>query len=174
MADKLVARKYAKAILSRKDFETFYKNLCIIRQAFYAPHFINILQNTQIHKEKKVELILSFIEQKNPYFENFIKLLAHNSRLSFIPEIIEELQQQICFQNNTYKGVVYSKKILDTEILKKIEEQLKSKLQVQIKLENKIIDSNEVKIDIENLNYEISFSMKTFQNKISELILKTI
>ncbi|MBK1971337.1 F0F1 ATP synthase subunit delta [Campylobacter sp. TTU-622] len=174
MADKLIAKKYAKAIVSRKDFDEFYKNLCIIYQAFCIPRFINILENTQIHKEKKVNFILSFLDQKNTYFENFIKLLADNSRLLFIPEIIEELQKQKSFQNNTYKGIIYSEKKLDTEILKEIEEKLKSKLEAQIKLENKITNNNEIKIDIEDLNYEISFSIKTFQNKISEFILKTI
>ncbi|EEU7529971.1 ATP F0F1 synthase subunit delta, partial [Campylobacter jejuni] len=51
---------------------------------------------------------------------------------------------------------------------------LNKKFDANIKLNNKISQDDSVKIGLEELGYELSFSMKALQNKLNEYILKII
>lgn len=170
----LIAKKYAKAIALRADINEFYTNLRVLSSAFALPKFRVLIELSEIKKERKLELLSSFFTQINPNFENFLKLLTQNSRLSHIPEIVEELEKEMAAKKNTYLGIVYTKEKLSEEDIKRLESKLGSKFNTTIKLKNQLSQNSGVKIALEELGYEISFSMKALQNKMSEFILKNI
>ncbi|HEF9483260.1 TPA: F0F1 ATP synthase subunit delta [Campylobacter coli] len=170
----LIAKRYAKAIALRADISEFYDNLSILSSVFASPKFKNIIESNQIQKEKKLEFVISLIEKASPSFNNFLKLLAENSRLSCIPQIAKELERQKSFKENIFLGTVYSKEVLSEDNIKELENRLSAKFGVKIKLQNKVGLNEGVKISLEELGYEISFSMKALQNKMSEYILKII
>ncbi|ECR2952473.1 F0F1 ATP synthase subunit delta, partial [Campylobacter jejuni] len=97
-----------------------------------------------------------------------------NSRLECIPQIVKELERQKAFKENIFVGIVYSKEKLSQENLKDLEVKLNKKFDANIKLNNKINQDDSVKIELEELGYELSFSMKALQNKLNEYILKII
>lgn len=170
----LVAKKYAKAIALRIDKQEFYEHLCLLTSALNDVKFKILMESNQINKEKKLEFISSFFEKINPKFQNFIKLLINNSRLDCIPQITKELEREKSFQENIFLGVVYTTQALNKVQLKNLEESLSSKFNVNIKLKNESSDNDKVKISLEELGYELSFSMQTLQRKMSEFILKII
>lgn len=170
----LIAKKYARAIVSRVDKQEFYENLCFLASAFNDTKFKTLIESNQITKEKKLEFISSFFEKINPKFQNFIKLLINNSRLDCIPQIAKELEREKSFQENVFLGVVYTAQVLEQAQIKSLEERLSSKFNVKIKLKNEASGNDKVKISLEELGYEISFSMQTLQKKMSEFILKII
>ncbi|WP_281527057.1 F0F1 ATP synthase subunit delta, partial [Campylobacter avium] len=104
----------------------------------------------------------------------FLKILLHNSRLALIPDIVLELKRQKALKEQIYSGIVYSKDSIEASKIKKLEESLSKKFAVNIKLDNKTAQDSGVKISLDELGYEISFSMQTFKTKISDYILKTI
>lgn len=169
-----VAKKYVKAIALRTDARDFYENLRILASAFTLAKFRILVESTEIKKEKKLELIQSFFEQLSPNFKNFLKILIENSRLSCVPYIVEELERQNAFKENVFFGVVYTSENLDEQSLKELENKLSAKFNVKIQLSVQMTQIDGVKIALEELGYELSFSMKTLQNKLSEFILKTI
>ncbi len=172
--ENLIAKRYAKAIALRADIDEFYENLCVLSSAFLSPKFKSIIESIQIKKEKKIELLDSFFEKKNINFQNFLKILVQNSRLGYIPQIAKEIQKQKSFKENTFLGVVYSKEILNQTELNNLEFKLNRKFNANIKLNNQINKDDSVKIKLEELGYELSFSMRTLQNKLNEHILKII
>ncbi|AXP09157.1 F0F1 ATP synthase subunit delta [Campylobacter hepaticus] len=172
--EKLIARRYAKAIISRSDIDEFYHNLCIINSVFALTQFKNIIESNQINKIKKLELLISFFEVKNSNFENFLKLLVYNSRLEYIPYIVKELEREKAIKENMFMGVIYSRENINEENLKDLEIKLSKKFNTNIKLINKITQNDGIKIELEELGYELSFSMKALQNKLNEYILKII
>ena len=91
-----------------------------------------------------------------------------------MPQIVEELERQNAFKENIFLGVVYVSEKLDDESLRELEARLSAKFNVKVKLRMQIAQIDGVKIALEELGYELSFSMKTLQNKLSEFILKTI
>ncbi len=170
----LIAKKYAKAIALRADMNEFYDNLCVLNSAFILPKFKVLIESTQVKKEKKIELLSSFFTTLNPNFKNFLKLLTQNSRLSYIPQIVKELEKERSLREKIYLGVVYTKENLSEDKLKELESKLSTKLGVKINLKNELNQESGVKIALEELGYELSFSMKELSHKMSEFILKNI
>lgn len=169
-----IAKRYAKAIALMDGVDEFYDNLHILASAFTHPKFKALVETREINKEKKFKLIYSIFDNLNPKFSNLLHILINNSRLSYIPEIVKELESQKFFKNNVFLGIVYSNQVLEEMHLKSLEEKLSAKFSVQIKLSNQVAPIDGVKITLEELGYEISFFMKNIQSKLSDFILKTI
>ncbi|MCH3697882.1 F0F1 ATP synthase subunit delta [Campylobacter lari] len=172
--EKVIAKTYAKAILERNDFENFYSNLLELSSAFASNKFIDILNSYEIKQDKKLELILSLLDNPSDAFKNFINLIVDNKREMLIPEIIKELSEQKASKENTFLGQVYSKEKLSEEEIKNLEEKLSLKFNAKIRLDSKISDNDSVKISLDGLGYEISFSMQSLKTKMNEYILKAI
>ncbi|HIA7122593.1 TPA: F0F1 ATP synthase subunit delta [Campylobacter lari] len=172
--EKVIAKTYAKAILERNDFENFYSNLLELSSAFASNKFIDILNSYEIKQDKKLELILSLLDNPSDAFKNFINLIVDNKREMLIPEIIRELSEQKASKENTFLGQVYSKEKLSEEEIKNLEEKLSLKFNAKIRLDSKISDNDSVKISLDGLGYEISFSMQSLKAKMNEYILKAI
>ncbi|EGK8087800.1 F0F1 ATP synthase subunit delta [Campylobacter lari] len=172
--EKVIAKTYAKAILERNDFENFYSNLLELSSAFASNKFIDILNSYEIKQDKKLELILSLLDNPSDAFKNFINLIVDNKREMLIPEIIKELSEQKALKENTFLGQVYSKEKLSEEEIKNLEEKLSLKFNAKIRLDSKISDNDSVKISLDGLGYEISFSMQSLKAKMNEYILKAI
>ncbi|TQR30326.1 ATP F0F1 synthase subunit delta [Campylobacter sp. MIT 99-7217] len=183
----LIAKRYAKAILQRKDSDLFYENLRIVAEAFSLPKFKSFISSYEIKKEEKIKLILSFFEKIDVKFENLIKILAYNLRLDLIPQITEELAKQKALKEGTFVGFVYAKtsikahkinelaqKQASEDKLAKLEEGLGQRFGVKIRLEERQSDNDGVKISLDDLGYEISFSLQSLEDKMSEYILKAI
>lgn len=174
MNNDVIVKKYARAILDRADSNEFYENLLKISPAFTMDKFKMILESYQIKKDEKFNFIFSFFEDSKPYFKNFIKLLAQNSRLNLIPEIVSELEKQKAFKENVYFGIIYSQEPIDKGQITLLEEKLSKKFNAKIKLENQVKKTQGIKISLDELGYELSFSMQSLKSKISDYILKTI
>ncbi|EAK0950239.1 F0F1 ATP synthase subunit delta [Campylobacter lari] len=172
--EKVIAKTYAKAILERNDFENFYSNLLELSSAFASNKFIDILNSYEIKQDKKLELILSLLDNPSDAFKNFINLIVDNKREMLIPEIIKEVSEQKASKENTFLGQVYSKEKLSEEEIKNLEEKLSLKFNAKIRLDSKISDNDSVKISLDGLGYEISFSMQSLKAKMNEYILKAI
>ncbi|EAI5466308.1 F0F1 ATP synthase subunit delta [Campylobacter lari] len=172
--EKVIAKTYAKAILERNDFENFYSNLLELSSAFASNKFIDILNSYEIKQDKKLELILSLLNNPSDAFKNFMNLIVDNKREMLIPEITKELSEQKASKENTFLGQVYSKEKLSEEEIKNLEEKLSLKFNAKIRLDSKISDNDSVKISLDGLGYEISFSMQSLKAKMNEYILKAI
>ncbi|HEC1763403.1 TPA: F0F1 ATP synthase subunit delta [Campylobacter lari] len=172
--EKVIAKTYAKAILERNDFENFYSNLLELSSAFASSKFIDILNSYEIKQDKKLELILSLLNNPSDAFKNFINLIVDNKREMLIPEITKELSEQKASKENTFLGQVYSKEKLSEEEIENLEEKLSLKFNAKIRLDSKISDNDSVKISLDGLGYEISFSMQSLKAKMNEYILKAI
>ncbi|EGK8009814.1 F0F1 ATP synthase subunit delta [Campylobacter sp. IFREMER_LSEM_CL2127] len=172
--EKVIAKTYAKAILERNDFENFYSNLLELSSAFASNKFIDILNSYEIKQDKKLELILSLLNNPSDAFKNFINLIVDNKREMLIPEITKELSEQKASKENTFLGQVYSKEKLSEEEIKNLEEKLSLKFNAKIRLDSKISDNDSVKISLDGLGYEISFSMQSLKAKMNDYILKAI
>ncbi|WP_139471021.1 F0F1 ATP synthase subunit delta [Campylobacter armoricus] len=172
--ENVIAKTYAKAILERNDFEFFYNNLILLSSAYNCEKFMNILNSYEVKQEKKLELLLSLSDNVSDTFKNFLALVINNNREMLIPDITKELSEQKALKENTFLGQVYSKEELSKDDIKNLEEKLSQKFNANIRLDSKISDNDSVKISLDGLGYEISFSMQNLKAKMNEYILKAI
>lgn len=171
------AKKYVKALIEsykKDELEGVLEIFKALSLAFDTAKFNDIINSPAIKDNAKVDLILSFIKKPDEKISNLIKLLAKNRRINLIPQIFEGLRNTIAAQNNEYHGKIYSSKAIEKSKIKELETQISKKFNANIKLEPVIANYNGVKIDVEDLGFEISFSIDRLKNKMSEYILKAI
>jgi F-type H+-transporting ATPase subunit delta len=145
-----------------------------LASAFSSTRFNNIILSPDVSIEEKEKFVLSLLEKSEGKLLNLIKLLAVNDRLSLIPIIAEELKFQTSLKSNSYEGEVVSNFEISKEQITNLEENFSKKFNANIKLEAKVSDYPGVKIQLDDLGVEVSFSLDRLKTQIVEHILKAI
>ena len=76
--------------------------------------------------------------------------------------------------NNSYVGVVYTNLELSSDYVFSIQEQFSRKFNVNLSLSQKICDYDGIKVDIDGLGVEISFSKERLKSQLIDHILKAV
>lgn len=173
----LIAKKYVKALMetfNQKEIEVVLNSLSCVSELYKEEKFKLIIQSPDVTKKQKLDLILSIFDEKDKKIVNFIKLLGENDRLSFIPSIQNELQNRISQIENIHKGVVLSDKRILKADLKNLEDGFSKRFGATVELEGKKTEYPGVKIELDTLGVEASFSVERLKAQITEHILKAI
>lgn len=173
----LVAKRYVKALIDGRNSQVVNNisvNLNKISSAFSDEKFISIISSPEVADYAKVDLIISLVDLADETLKNFIKLLGEKRRLSLLPLIANELNVQIAKMNNNYVGVVYTNQELSNDYISSIEEQFSKKFDVKLSLSQKVCDYDGIKVDIDGLGVEISFSKERLKSQLIDHILKAV
>ena len=173
----LIAKKYVNALMkscSDLEINSVEKSINEISNAFSSVKFNNIILSPDLSSEKKEEFLLSLVDNGEVKSSNFIKLLAVNNRLDLIPSISKELKYQISIKNNSYEGEIISNFEISQEQIAKLEDNFSKKFSAQIKLNSIVSDYPGVKIQLDDLGVEVSFSLDRLKSQMVEHILKAV
>lgn len=173
----LVAKRYVKALIDGRNSQVVNNisvNLNTISSAFCDEKFISIISSPEVADYAKLDLIISLVDLADETLKNFIKLLGEKRRLSLLPLIANELNVQIAKMNNNYVGVVYTNQELSNDYISSIEEQFSKKFDVKLSLSQKVCDYDGIKVDIDGLGVEISFSKERLKSQLIDHILKAV
>ena len=173
----LVAKRYVKALIDGRDIQAINNisyNLNTISSAFGDEKFISIVSSPEVANCSKADLIISLVDGNEQILNNFIKLLSEKRRLSLLPSIANELNIQIAKMNNSYVGVVYTNQELSSNYISSIEEQFSRKFNVKLSLSQNICNYDGIKVDIDGLGVEISFSKERLKIQLIDHILKAV
>ena len=173
----LVAKRYVKALIDGRNSQVVNNisvNLNTISSAFCDEKFISIISSPEVADYAKLDLIISLVDLADETLKNFIKLLGEKRRLSLLPLIANELNVQIAKMNNNYVGVVYTNQELSNDYVSSIEEQFSKKFDVKLSLSQKVCDYDGIKVDIDGLGVEISFSKERLKSQLIDHILKAV
>jgi F-type H+-transporting ATPase subunit delta len=176
--NELIAKKYVQALEKSLDLESLGNTaevLSALAKAIEDPSVASVLNAPQVSKEKRTEILTSAIKGANSKeIENLIKLLVENSRVNLIPDIANVLNKHIADIKKSYRGTVYSDSEIDSNILAQLQSGLGKKFDSTITLSYKKDDFDGIKVDVEDLGIEISFSKTRINKQIVEHILKAI
>ena len=176
--EELIAKRYIKAIVKDSDIESIKAMAFIfstLAESFKNKKFVQIINNPNVDKAHKSEILLKAVrsvDSKN--VENLIKLLAENSRINIIPAISEVLRKNVATKTKNYSGVVYSDSNIDEKVIKDLSSGLGKRFDSTISLEFVKNSFNGIKVDVQDLGIEISFSKSRINDQIVEHIIKAI
>lgn len=174
---EVVAKKYVKAVLSDKNLaqlDEFLANLEQISSAFGSDKFKNIISLPTLSTQKKADFLLSLIQNPSQKFVNFINLLATNKRFELLPTIFNELKSQRAAMQNIYLGKIYGSYDLSSDEVVALEDKFSKRFNAKIKLEVVKQEYNGIKVELNDLGVEVSFSVDRLKAQMSEYILKAI
>jgi len=173
----LVAKKYVKALMigkSLEDIKSVSQVINNVASAYSFDKFNIIIDSIEVSKDDKISLINSFDENMSDEIKNLIRLLANNKRLDIIPDIADELKQNISKLDNSYDGVIYINKPLDDSEVEKISNQFAKRFDIKLSLTQNICDYDGIKVDIDGLGVDINFSKERLKSQMIEHILKAV
>jgi F-type H+-transporting ATPase subunit delta len=173
----LVAKRYAKALIagrSKDEITTISSKLNQISSAFYSDKFNSIISSAEVNNSKKVELIVSLVDNVDNSLKNFINLLAEKRRFDILPFVAKDLKAEIAKMNNNFVGIVYTNEELSSEFVSSIEQQFSKKFDVKLSLSQNVGDYDGIKVDIDGLGVEISFSKDRLKSQLIDHILKAV
>lgn len=171
----VVVKKYVNILMQRSDWEYFYNRMEQLKDVYSNNvDFKNFIDSKIISSEHKINLILDCFDSNSKEFENFIKLLACNSRLHLIKFMSDEMRRQKYKMENICCATIYTKEMVSSEVLSCIENDLSKKFSVNIKLVNLLCKDNSVRVSLDDLGYEIFISSDYIKQQIKNFILKAI
>ncbi|MFW2442606.1 F0F1 ATP synthase subunit delta, partial [Aliarcobacter butzleri] len=91
-----------------------------------------------------------------------------------LPFIAKDLNIQLAKMNNNYIGVVYTNQELSSDYISSIEKQFSKKFDVKLSLSQNVCDYDGIKVDIDGLGVEISFSKDRLKSQLIDHILKAV
>lgn len=173
----LVAKKYTRAILatfSTKEVEEIVVLFAKFSKALEDKAVCDFIYSPFIDKTKKEELLLGIFGESEAKFENLLKLLVRSNRISAIPEITKTLEKKILADKKHYVAVLKIKEELDSVTLQNIAKSLSSKLKVNLEVRQEKAAIDGIRLSVEDLGVEISFSKERFFTDLTNHILKAI
>lgn len=177
MTNESIAKRYAKAItelVSGQELDTFATHLEEASALFGLKKFTDIMLSPDVSGNDKKELILGSINNPSKGFSNLVQLLAEKERFAIIPDISSQIAKQIAANNNVYVGKLISGFAVSNEKIAELESELGSKFKCTVKLENIVTDFSGIKVELDELGVEVSFSLDRLKSQMSEHILKAI
>ncbi|MDK9694644.1 MAG: F0F1 ATP synthase subunit delta [Sulfurimonas sp.] len=176
--EELIAKRYLKAIKQRssaQEIEDMALIFSVLAKAFDDKKFNQVINNPDVSKNQKSEILLAAVKSADfKDVENLIKLLVQNNRISIIPALAEVMRKDIARTKKVYSGIVYSDSAIDANVMEDLGNGLGGRFNSKISLEYIKDDFNGIKVDVEDLGVEISFSKARINNQIIEHIVKAI
>ncbi|OHE02207.1 MAG: F0F1 ATP synthase subunit delta [Sulfurimonas sp. RIFOXYD12_FULL_33_39] len=176
--EELIAKRYLKAIKQSSNLESIQSIalvFSVLAESFNDEKFNQIINHPDISKNQKSEILLAAVKSSgSKNIENLIKLLVEQNRINIIPAIAEVIRKDIALTSKSYSGIVYSDSNIDAKVLEDLSSGLGRKFDSKISLKFVKNDFNGIKVDVEDLGVEISFSKARINSQIIEHIVKAI
>jgi len=176
--EELIAKRYIKAVTNSSDIATLTNMSEIfsaIAEAFKNDKFTQIINNPDVSKSQKSNILLDAVKSANSNeINNLIKLLSEHNRLNIIPALAEVMRKDLAYANKSYTGIIYSDSDIDTKTVQDLSDGLGKKFGSDISLTLVKDDFNGIKVDVEDLGIEINFSKTRINNQMIEHIVKAI
>jgi F-type H+-transporting ATPase subunit delta len=176
--EELIAKRYIKAIKQGLDIESIQKIASIfsvLAESFNDEKFNQVMNNPDISKKQKADILLLAVKSADSNIvENLIKLLVEHNRINIIPAIAEVMRKDIAITTKNYNGIIYSDSDMDSKVIEDLGNGLGSKFDSNISLKLVKENFNGIKVDVEDLGIEISFSKSRINSQIIEHIAKAI
>ena len=175
--DKMIAKKYAKALMESGDDATLSRRLEILKaigEAMIDARIKEFITSPLVEKEKKAELLLSVMNAEDDGVANLIKLMNEKGRLDLIPDLVAIVEFERKKHFNRFEGTIHSDETLSKESVKKLEKTLEKYSGAQIDLAQKRSDQVELKVEVEDLGIELSFSREKVKRSLIDHIQKAL
>ncbi|PPB66663.1 F0F1 ATP synthase subunit delta [Campylobacter hyointestinalis] len=174
---EVIAKKYVRALiasLEASEFDKMNESLAVLGVVSGFPRLKVILDSPDISSKSKSDFIFSLVENGSEKLKKFINLLGENKRLDVLPDIAKEFAYQKSVKDNEFTGLISGNFEFSKAEKEQLEQSFSKKFGSKISFETIKNDYNGVKIELDSLGLEVSFSIDRLKAQMSEYILKAI
>lgn len=173
---ELIAKRYVKAfskVATQEELNEAMSIFAKLANVYGIIKFREIIESPYIAIEKKVDFIIQDILENKISIKmiNFIKVLAEHNRLDLFLELYREASLHLASSTKEYVAFLMVNEDYGESRVRDFESRFSKKLGVNLLLEQKIVQEVGIKLVIENLGVEISFSQDKFIHDLKNHIL---
>ncbi len=176
--EKLIAKKYARALMESGDDAAVSKRLEVLEmigEVLTDAEIKTFITSPLIAKEQKTEWLLGALKgSKDTVVSNLIKLMGEKGRLDLIPELVAIVAFERKKASNRFEGVVYSDENLSKGTLSTLEKTLARYSGATIHLDQQHTGDAGLKVEVEDLGIELSFSRDKVKRALIDHIQKAL
>jgi F-type H+-transporting ATPase subunit delta len=176
--DKLIAKKYAKALMESGDEATVsgrLEMLGAIAEAFEDPRVHEVIASPLVPRAQKAELALAALgKDADGVLAKLVELMAQKDRLGLIPDVVDIVAFERKKASNRFEGTIYSDETLSEATVSKLEQSLATYSGAEIKLDQAQSDQAGMKVEVEDLGIELSFSREKVKHALIDHIQKAL
>ncbi len=176
--DKLIAKKYAKALMESGDEAALKKRLSVlggVAEALRDPAVKTLITSPLVSKKDKVDLIISALGKKpDTILVKLVELMGENNRLELIPQMVSMIAFEQKKISNRFEGTIFSNETLSKKTIKTLETSLEKYSGAHIALTQEKNDQDELKVEVEDLGIELSFSRDKVKRALIDHIQKAL
>ncbi|BDB66979.1 hypothetical protein Hc94105_1181 [Helicobacter cinaedi] len=171
----IISKKYTQALMdSGCDLDESLSILKAFSSVLKSKNIADIIASPFLSKTQKEEFLLDSLKNVDTKIQNFFRLIAQTDRILLIPYISNELEKRLLARKKEYVAVLISKDELDTKTLEKIQDSLAKKLGVKLSIKQELSGIDGIKLSVEDLGIEVSFSKDRFSSDLKNHILKAL
>lgn len=172
-----IAKKYARALIatfSTEELKALLLFLKSLESALNNKQITDLITSPFLSKTQKMSALLACASHTNQKIQNFLKILVASDRLMIISHIAHEIEKKVFEHNKEYIANLSSKEKFDENTIKNIQESLARKLNTKLNIHQEQNSIDGIKLAIEDLGIEISFSEQRFGDELKKHILKAL
>ena len=160
--EELIAKRYAKALMELSDNKSLQNDINILNglSSTMKEKSVNeLVISPLVSNDKKFEILVEPL--KNKIDDKLYKLLlvmSIHGRLSLVPKVSEYLEYEMKRAENSFEGVISSDGTVKRDDITKLEKRLSEYTGAIIKLKNSKNKIDGIKVEVEDLGIELSYS----------------
>ena len=174
--DKLIAKKYAKALMGSGDaaaLATRLETLKAVAAALDTPKVRDVIRSPLVPKQQKADLILTALGKgSDPILAKLVELMAQKNRLDLIPDMVAMIAFEQKKASNRFAGTVHTDTVLGPDAMHKLQASLAAYSGAEIALDQIPSDQTGIKVEVEDLGIELSFSRDKVKQALIDHIQK--
>ena len=171
----IISKKYTQALMdSGCDLDESLSILKAFSGVLKSKRVADIIASPFLSKTQKEEFLLDSLKNVDTKIQNFFRLIAQTDRILLIPYISSELEKRLLARKKEYAAVLVSKDELDNKTLERIQDSLAKKLGVKLSIKQELSGTDGIKLSVEDLGIEVSFSKDRFSSDLKNHILKAL
>lgn len=173
----IVAKKYAQALIATFSTEELKASLSFLKSlgsALENKQITDLLTSPFLSKSQRESVILTCAKHTSQKMQNFLTILIDSGRITMISDIAHEVEKKVFEHNKEYIATLSSKEKIDESTLCKLQESLTKKLNAKLNIHQKQDSMNGIKLAVEDLGIEISFSEQRFGDDLKKHILRAL
>ena len=173
-----IAKRYTDALVdgvSIDDLVTLQEIFSSLADVLEDEKVKSIFFSPYMNDETRQEILLNAVATaKSDKVNNMIKLLVEKRRVDVFGAIADSLSDMVAKQSKSYTGKVYANTTVKKATLTKFGKNIGARVDADVSFESVKDDYNGVKVAVDGLGIEVSFSKSNVRNQMIQHILKSI
>lgn len=171
----VIAKKYIQALIdSAVDLVEAHQILKAFALVLKDKSCADVMASPFLSRQQKEAFLLESASSANEKLQNFLRILVQADRIMLIPLMCNELEKKLLADKKEYAATLVSRDELDDKTLAMIQTALAKRLGVKLSIRQELSGVDGIRLSVEDLGIEVSFSRERFGSDLKEYVLKAL